>query len=40
MQEAELTEANPQYAHVRYPNGREDRIATKHLAPACKLPPH
>ena len=33
VQEVELIEANPQYAHVRYTNGREDTVATKYLAP-------
>ena len=28
-----LIEANPQYAHVLYPNGKEDTVALKHLAP-------
>ena len=36
VQEVELFEPNPQYAHVRYPNGREDTAATKYLAPASK----
>ena len=40
MQEVELIEANPQYAHVRYPNGREDTVATKYLAPAGERLPH
>ena len=40
MQEVELIEANSQYAHVRYPNGREDTIATKYLAPAGERLPH
>ena len=34
VQEVELIEANPSYAHVRYPNGRENTVATKYLAPA------
>ena len=33
MDEVELLQANPQYAHVRYPDGRETTVATKHLAP-------
>ena len=40
VQEVELIEANSQYAHVRYPNGREDTVATKYLAPAGKRLPH
>ena len=28
-----LIEANPQYTHVQYPNGKEDTVALKHLAP-------
>ena len=28
----ELLQANPHYAHVRYPGGREKTVATKHLA--------
>ena len=31
--EVHLIEANPQYVHVRYPNGKEDMVALKHLAP-------
>lgn len=33
VQEVELLEANPNYAHVRFPNGREDTLALKDLAP-------
>ena len=29
----ELLEANPNYAHVRYPDGRETTVSIKHLAP-------
>ena len=32
-EEVHLIEANPQYAHVRYPDGKEDTVALKHLAP-------
>jgi len=28
-----LLEANPQYAHVRFPNGRETTVSIRHLAP-------
>ena len=31
--EAELLQEKPHYAHVRYPNGRETSVATKHLTP-------
>ena len=34
VEEVELLECNPQYAHVRYSNGRESTVATRHLAPA------
>ena len=33
VDEVELLEANPKYAHVRFPDGREDTVATKFLAP-------
>ena len=33
VDEVELIEANPKYAHVTYPDGREDAVATKFLAP-------
>ena len=33
VEEVELLQANPHYAHVRYPDGRETTVATKHLAP-------
>ena len=29
----DLLEANPQYAHVRFPDGWEDMVSIKHLAP-------
>ena len=31
--EVELIEANPQYAYIRFPDGKEDTVALKHLAP-------
>ena len=31
-EEVHLIEANIQYAHVRYPDGKEDTVALKHLA--------
>ena len=33
MDEVELLQANSHYGHVRYPDGRETTVATKHLAP-------
>ena len=33
MDEAELIEANPQYAHVRFNNGRETTVSLRNLAP-------
>lgn len=33
VEEVELLQANPHYAHVRYHDGRETTVATKHLAP-------
>ena len=33
VDEVELIEANPNYAHIRFPDGREDTVALKHLAP-------
>ena len=33
VDEVELIEANPKYAHVRFPDGREDTVSTKLLAP-------
>ena len=32
VDEVNLLEANPQYAHVRFPDGREDTVSIKHLA--------
>ncbi len=34
VDEIDLLEANPQYAHVRFPDGREDTVSIKHLAPS------
>ena len=31
--EVELLEANPQYAYIKYPNGRESTVSLRHLAP-------
>jgi len=33
VDEVELVEANPQYALIRYPNGRESTVSLRHLAP-------
>ena len=33
VDEVELLEANPQYAHVRLPDGRETTVSIRHLAP-------
>ena len=33
VQEVELLEANPQYAHIRYPDGRESTVSARDLAP-------
>lgn len=34
VDEVELLEATPNYAYVRYPDGRETTVSTKHLAPS------
>uniref|UniRef100_A0A5S6QJD3 Integrase catalytic domain-containing protein n=1 Tax=Trichuris muris TaxID=70415 RepID=A0A5S6QJD3_TRIMR len=34
VEEVELLEANPQYAYVRFPDGRESTVSLRHLAPA------
>ena len=31
--EVKLLEANPQYAYIKYPNGREPTVSLRHLAP-------
>lgn len=33
VEEVELLECNPQYAHVRLPNGKEETVSGKQLAP-------
>lgn len=33
VDEVELIEANPQYAHIRFPDGREDTVNLRDLAP-------
>jgi len=34
VDEVELLQANPNYAHIRYSDGRETTVSTRHLAPA------
>ena len=38
VDEVELLQANPNYAYIRYPDGKEDTVATKHLAPPGSEP--
>ncbi|KAA3674316.1 uncharacterized protein DEA37_0003016 [Paragonimus westermani] len=33
VEEVELLDCNPQYAHVRLPNGKEQTVSVKHVAP-------
>ena len=33
VEEMELTDVNPTYAHIRYPDAHESTVALKHLAP-------
>ncbi|KAA3676054.1 uncharacterized protein DEA37_0003167 [Paragonimus westermani] len=33
VEEFELLDCNPQYAHVRLPNGKEETVSVKHLVP-------
>ena len=33
VDEAELTSVNPEYAHIRYPDGRESTVSLKDLSP-------
>ena len=33
VDEVELIEVNPNYAHIRYPNGTEDTVSLRDLAP-------
>ena len=35
VEEVELLECNPGYARIRYPNGAEDTVSTRHLAPSA-----
>lgn len=36
MDKMELIEANPNYTHVKLPNGTETTVALRHLAPCSK----
>ena len=38
VDEAELINANPQYAHIRYPDGRENTVSQRYLAPISSSP--
>ena len=38
VEEVELLESNPEYAFVRFPDGRETSVSLKHLAPTGDLP--
>jgi len=33
VEEVDLIEANPRYAYISFPDGRQSTVATKHLAP-------
>ena len=33
VDEVELLESNPSYAHISYPNGKESMVSVRHLAP-------
>ncbi|KAK3862620.1 hypothetical protein Pcinc_031532 [Petrolisthes cinctipes] len=39
IDEVELIHANPQYAHIRHPDGKEDTVSIKHLAPSSDSVP-
>ena len=38
VEQVDLLDANPNYAHVRLPDGRETTVSTRHLAPAGSPP--
>ena len=40
VDQVHLLEANPQYAHIRYPNGRESTVSLRHLAPVSTFEPN
>ena len=33
VDEVEFLEANPDYAHIRFPDGQEDSVSLSHFAP-------
>ena len=39
VEEVELLDANPQYAHVKLPSGRETTVSLRHLAPRGDVGP-
>ena len=39
VDKVELLDANPYYAHVRFPNGKESTVSVRHLAPAPSVEP-
>lgn len=39
VEEVELLESNPEYAHVKLPDGRDTTVSTLFLAPQGDLPP-
>ena len=38
VEEVELLEANPQFAHVRFPSGKETTVSVRDLPPSGVLP--
>ncbi|XP_065642020.1 uncharacterized protein LOC136073774 [Hydra vulgaris] len=38
VDEVQLIDANPQYAHIKYPDGRETTVSLRHLAPTSSAP--
>ena len=39
VQEVELLQVNPNFAHVHYPSGQEDTVSIKDLSPPAHLLP-
>ena len=39
VDEVELIESNPKYAHIRHPDGRESTVSLRHLAPTSRAEP-
>ena len=35
VHEVDLLDCNPQYAHIRFPSGRESTVSLRHLAPTA-----